>query len=63
LFGTASAYRPIETFVDEDAAVDLDEVDEVLAAVDEGVEGPADVVPVHPQVPAKWLRVPAGMPA
>ena len=25
----------------------------MLAAVDEGVEGPADVVPVHPQVPGE----------
>jgi hypothetical protein len=31
----------------------LDEVDEVLVAVDDGVEGPADVVEVHPQIPGE----------
>jgi len=35
----------------------------VLAAVDEGVEGPADVVAVHPQITGEVVAVAAGMQA
>src|SRR5205823_10535339 len=35
---------------DEDPAIDLAEVDDVLAPVDEGVERSDDIVAVHPQV-------------
>ena len=41
---------PERRVVDEDAAVDLGEVDAVLASRDEGVEGADDVVAVDPQV-------------
>ena len=42
--------QPHRDVVDKDAAVDLAEIDDVLAAVDEGVEGSDDVIAVHPQI-------------
>ena len=42
--------QPHRDVVDEDPAIDLAQVDDVLAAVDEGVQGSDDVVAVHPQV-------------
>src|SRR5690348_13981626 len=42
--------QPDGDVVDEDPAVDVAEVDDPLASVDEGVEGTDDVVPVHPEV-------------
>jgi hypothetical protein len=47
--------QPHRDVVDEDPAVDLAQVDHVLAPVDERIESPDNIVAVHPQVEGEMV--------